>query len=297
MTVQSRFLIALGMALIGSLMGLAEAEAQQVVRYTYRMGGDTATSSPQEAEAVLRMPKGEPNGSAVVILHHAGGWSMGTTSQYGEYLSERGFVTLEPRMFISRERRGPTLTHVAQTMGALQYLAQVAGVRRDAISVMGLSYGAWIAIYGATDWFYQAHGAPDLRFQRVAALYPMCWMLGDGLRGQFGSRPIFRGLPPDFMQRWSGIDMKIFTGDQDDYDDRDPTTCESFVSSLPDERQRRVSSVRTYPGATHGWDHGMTYSFPESVACKGRGCVNTNRFNPQVTSRAKQDLLEFLKHP
>ena len=222
---------------------------------------------------------------------------MGTTTQYGEYFSQRGFVTLEPRMFQRREDRKPTLTHMGQMMGALQYLAQVPQVRKDAISAMGLSYGALLAISGATEWAYKAHEVPDLRFRRLAPLYPVCWLLGTGLRGDFGNWPAFRGVPPQILQRWEGIEMKIFVGDQDDYDDRDPKSCPDFVAAIPDERQRRATAVQVYPGATHGWDHGFTYRFPEPVACKGRGCVNTNRSDPAVTARGKEELLEFLSRP
>ena len=280
------------------VLAVSPAQAQQVVRYTYRTAiGPDAPASSGEAEAVLRLPAGPANGAAVVILHHGGGWNMGTTAQYGEYFSQRGFVTLEPRMFFNREQRKTTLTHTAQMMGALQYLAQMPQVRKDAISAVGLSYGAWLAIFAATEWAYKAHEAGDLRFKRLAPLYPVCWLLDNGLRDAHGHWPIFRGLPAGFMQRWEGIEMKIFVGDQDDYDDRDPKACPDFVAAIPDERQRRASSVQVYAGATHGWDHGRTYRFPEPVACKGRGCVNTNRSDPAVTARAKEDLLEFLGRP
>lgn len=278
--------------------GASQAQAQQTVRYAYRTASSPdAPATSGEVEAVLRMPSGTANGAAVVILHHAGGWSMDTTTQYGETFSQRGFVTLEPKMFNRREDRKSALTHTGQMMGALQYLAQMPQVRKDAISVMGLSYGAWLAIFGATEWVYKAHDMSDLRFKRLAPLYPVCWLLGNGLRDEFGNWPIFRGMPAGFMQRWEGIEMKIFVGDQDDYDARDPKACPDFVAAIPQERQRRATSVQVYAGATHGWDHGRTYRFPEPVACKGRGCVNTNRSDPAVTARAKEDLLEFLGRP
>jgi dienelactone hydrolase len=50
-----------------------------------------------------------------------------------------------------------------------------------------------------------------------------------------------------------------------------------------------------YPGSTHGWDHGKTYSFQTSAACKGKGCVNTNQSNPRVTAEGYKDVLEFFK--
>ena len=284
-------------ALLCSL-GAHLAQAQEVVRYPYRIAAGPGEPARQgEVEASLRRPVGPANGAALVLLHHGGGWEVGTTAQYGEYFSQRGFVTLEPRMFINHLRRRPHVEHLGQAMGALRYLAQMPQVRQDAISAVGLSFGALLTVFAATEWAYKAHDLQDLRFKRLASLYPVCWTLSAGLNGELIKRPVYRGIPAEFMQSWEGIEMKIFTGTQDDYDDRDPKACPDFVNAIPDERQRRASSVQVYPGATHGWDHGRTYSFPEPVACKGRGCTNTNRSDPAITARGKEDLLEFLSRP
>ena len=72
-------------------------------------------------------------------------------------------------------------------------------------------------------------------------------------------------------------------------------TCTDFVASIPDEKQRSLTHVHLYPAATHGWDHGKTYSFFARTACKGSGCNNTNESSPEITQAAKADLLKFLQ--
>ena len=103
------------------------------------------------------------------------------------------------------------------------------------------------------------------------------------------------GFPQDFYDTWIKAPIAIFIGGKDDYESRDPKSCDSFVSSIKDEAQRSKTTVRLYPDATHGWDHGRTYSFQEPFACKWQGCRNTNQSDLEVTERAKSDLLNFLK--
>ena len=271
--------------------------AQKIVRYEYRVAADTQSSASKgTVEAVLRVPAGEPNGKALVILHHKGGWGMGTTAQYGEYFSQRGFVTLEPRMF-NAPSQAVMLVQAGQMIGALEYLARLPQVHRDEISVLGLSWGAFLAVYAATEWIYEAHQVQPLRFHRVASFYPTCSRLQMASQGIQTEQPIFKGMPRDFMQRWAGLEMKIFAGGLDDYEDRDPKACPDFIESIKDERQRKLMSLEFYPNATHGWDHGMNYSFYEPAACKGRGCTNTIRSDSAVTEKAKASLLDFLSRP
>src|SRR4029077_2939994 len=91
----------------------------------------------------------------------------------------------------------------------------------------------------------------------------------------------------------TGAPVRIFAGGKDDYDDRDPNACQEAIDSLP-ESARNWFSVTVYPSATHGWDQRSGAMFYEAIACKGRGCYNSNAPDPQVARQSIKDLIEFL---
>ncbi|MFM8508865.1 MAG: dienelactone hydrolase family protein [Betaproteobacteria bacterium] len=268
-----------------------DALAQESVSIPYT----EHNGSKQQVEAVLRLPSTLTDKRAVIVLHHAGGWLQGTTQQYGELFQRNGVISLDLKMF--DQRPDNPQKHLAQVFGAVNYLAARTDVDPSKISVMGLSYGGAISLYAATAWAHSTYAAPGVKLRSVAALYPTCFF-HDGLaKGE--PRMIRRmgsfGFPVDFYDRWSGIPAKIYIGGKDDYESQDPLSCSSFVSAVKDEAQRKLFAVELYPEAKHGWDHGRTYSFYEPVACKGRGCQNTNQSDPELTERVKENLLEFLK--
>lgn len=273
------------------LLSAFSALAQESVSipYTDLSGGK------HQVEAVLRLPSTPIGKRAVIVLHHAGGWSHGTTQQYGELFQRNGIVSLDLKMFDPRPDNPQK--HLAQVFGALNYLAGRTDVDPAQISVMGLSYGGALSLYAATAWSHSTYAAPGVKLRSVAALYPTCFF-HEGLAK--GDPRIVRrmgsfGFPPDFYDRWSGIPAKIFIGGKDDYESQDPQSCSGFVSAVKDEAQRKLFAVELYPEAKHGWDHGKTYSFFEPIACKGRGCQNTNQSDSELTERVKTNLLEFLK--
>lgn len=137
------------------------------------------------------------------------------------------------------------------------------------------------------------HGsrAPSLKFAKIAPLYLVCWMVEKSNR-QEASRFHPSGIPPAFLQRWQQIPMRIFAAGKDDYNDRDPDACASMIETIPDERQRALTSLVVYPEATHGWDQNSAV-FYEPVGCKGRGCTNRNIYNRSVVEEAKTELLRF----
>lgn len=49
----------------------------------------------------------------------------------------------------------------------------------------------------------------------------------------------------------------------------------------------------TYPEATHGWNQ-SSQSFFTEIGCKGRGCINRNLFNKEVTEASTKDIVRFL---
>lgn len=248
-----------------------------------------------DAEGLLRLPKDKANKQAVVILHHAGGWFSGTTHQYGEVLEMSGFVTLEVRMF--DQQPDHPQKHLAQAFGALQYLAKRAEVDPAQISIMGLSYGGAAAIYAATRWANDKYNLGGVKPKAIVAFYPTCFFHEGIATGE--SRIIRRlrgfGFPENFYSTWIRTPIRILIGGLDDYESRDPKACESFINSVPDEEQRKLISVKLFPTATHGWDREQTFVSYDPLACKWKGCINTNRSDKVVTEAAKADLIEFLK--
>ena len=269
----------------------ATAAAQESIRLRFL----DIQGNAHEVEGLLRTPRQGANGKAVVILHHAGGWRAGTTHQYGSFLERHGFVTLEVAMFEDKPENPQK--HLAQVFGAVQYLSRQPQVDASQISVMGLSYGGALSLYSATAWAHATYQRSGPRLRSVAAFYPTCFFHEGLARGQprMTSRLSGFGFPPDFYREWTRIPITILVGGRDDYESRDPKSCDAFVSALPDEEQRSRVTVRLYPDATHGWDHGRTYSFFEPLACKWQGCRNTNQADPDVTEKAKADLLDFLR--
>lgn len=252
--------------------------------------------SEKSIEAVLTLP---PKGTsdkrpAIVILHHAGGWGAGTTTQYANFLSSHGFVTLEPRMFNVDGEKEDTYAHMPGVFGSLAYLAKHADVDDKKIALMGLSYGALLSLYAGTEWAQQKYQPGAHRYAAIASFYPLCWVVKAYVTRSIGKWKN-RAYPESMMDKWTGIPTMIFAPGMDDYESRDARSCEDFVASIPDAKQKSLTSVQVYPGATHGWDHGRTYTFFARTACKGVGCNNTNESNPAVTEQAKNDLLKFLR--
>lgn len=251
-----------------------------------------------KVEAVLRKPATKPNGQAILLLHHGGGFSMGTTGQYADLFTAAGYVTLEPKLFERSSNIPPPLRLYATMAASLRFLSRQSGVEPDKVSAMGLSLGAILTINAASEWFYERYRLESLRFHRLAALYPVCWMMSEATKGRTqGIRP-FNGLPSNFLQRLAGVPLLILAGGKDDYDSRNPAACVDFVAALPDARQSRLTQVKVYPEATHGWDHGRTYEFEVQDGCAMRAtCWNRNVASPEIVEKAKRDLLEFFGRP
>jgi len=227
---------------------------------------------------------------AVVILHHGGGCLGSQTPQYAKALNAAGYVTLEPCLFTSVQSRSPsTVTYLPQVFGALRFLAQLPFVDKTRIGITGGSYGGVLSLVSATDWAYKTHGDQDFpRFAAHAPFYPPCYLVEQFVRAKKGRSDI----PGDAYERFGASPIRIYAGGNDDYEDRDPKSCESLVEALPPEVRPQIT-IKLFPEASHGWDHGNTYSFFERVACKGKGCTNTNTSDPAVTLEGIRDLTAF----
>jgi len=266
--------------------------AQTVVKINYDTGEGTAV---QQVEAVLRQAEGTANGQALLILHHAGGFSFHTTKQYGEYFSTRGFVTLELKMFHDVRSRPDPITLHGQVMGGLKYLASTQGVDPKKVSAMGMSLGAFLTIDATSHWFYEHYQAGELRFNKLAALYPVCWRMTEANKGTIQGDPIFTGLPHTFLQRSAVIPLLVLGAGKDNYDTLDAEACPTFAKTIADPRQAALTQVIVYPNATHGWDHGRNYSFPVRGGCTGRtNCTNYIVSSPETVDQGKRAVLNFL---
>ena len=278
-------------ALLIWLLALSAA-AQTVVNVKYDTGAGTPV---QQVEAVLRQADGVANSQALLILHHGGGFSFDTTKQYGEYFSKQGFVTLELKMFHDGRNRPDPITLHGQVMGGLKYLASIQGVNPQKVSAMGMSLGAFLTIDATSSWFYEHYQAGELRFNKLAALYPVCWFMTEANKGQTHDIPIFIGMPKNFLQRSAGIPLLVLGAGKDSYDTLDAEACPTFVKSIPDPRQATLTQVVVYPNATHGWDHGRNYNFLVRGGCTGRtNCTNYIVSSPETVEKGKQAVLAFL---
>jgi dienelactone hydrolase len=269
---------------------VAPALAQSAVTWEYEL----PSGLPGQAQGVLRIPTEGRNGHAMLLLHHSGGFDRGTTAQYAALFQQRGFLTLELRLFDRPENRPVAPVMYAMTASALMFLSRQPGVQADKVSAIGLSMGAFMAIVGASSWFYAEHNLGDARFHKLAALYPVCWSASEISKGHTEGLPHVAGLPSNFLQSFAGVPLLILAAGRDDYDGRNPRACLDFAASMRDTRQSSITQVKVYAEASHGWDHGRTYDFMVWGGCVGRtNCRNRNVHSPEHTERGKQDLLAF----
>lgn len=278
-----RHLLTFALLVLSLLFGTAFAE---VVSFT-------STKSSKLTEAVLTSPSSavSKNAPAVVILHHGGGCVHSQTPQYAKALSSAGYYTLEPCLFYNAQaRERSTVVYLPQVFGALRYLASLDGVDKNRIAIIGGSYGAALAFVSATEWAYKNHADQSLPpFAAHAPFYPGCYIYDRFIKARKGRSD----LPGDAYDKFVGAKVRIYTGDSDDYDSRDPKACEMMIDLLSPEAKALVS-LKVFVGATHGWDHPLGSSFFEPLACKGRGCQNTNESRPDITQQGIVDLIEFL---
>jgi dienelactone hydrolase len=262
----------------------------QLISYQYEFEG----KKDLKTDAVFRKPA-SVNGKvpAVIILHDGGGWFTERTRQYGDLFTANGYATLEPRLFYDEKATRTNKKDLASLYSALEYLSKQPEIDKNKIYVVGMSAGANLAMLAKTKMASETFNRSDTQFKAIAALYPVCWAFMDTISGK--PPRTFTDFSIANMQNWQPTPIRLFIPEFDDYDDKDTKTCDSFIEKIPSNEARSTFSVKVYAGATHGWDHGKTYSFQTSFACKGKGCTNTNQSNPTVTKQGYMDVLEFFK--
>jgi dienelactone hydrolase len=264
----------------------------QLITYQYQYDG----AKDLKTDAVFRKPASASINNkvpAVIVLHDGGGWSTERTRQYGDLFISNGYATLEPRLFYDAKAPRTYKKDLASLYAALAYVSKQPEVDKNRIYAVGMSAGAILALLAKTKVGDESFGQPGITFKAIAPLYPVCWLFSAAMDGN--PHKSFSGFTAADMKNWQLTPTRLFIPEFDDYEDRDTKTCENFIAKIPSEQARSSFSIKLYSGATHGWDHGKTYSFQTEAACKGRGCLNTNQSNPAVTQQGYKDILEFFK--
>lgn len=263
-----------------------------LISYQYEFGG----KKDLKTAAVFRKPATASSHNkvpAVIILHDGGGWSTERTRQYADLVTANGYASLEPRLFFDDKAPRTNKKDLASLYAALDYLVKQPEIDKNRVYIIGMSAGAMLSILAKTTMADESFNRTGTRFKAIASLYPVCWFFTSTLEGN--PPKSFADFSVSDMKNWQTTPIRLFIPEFDDYEDRDAATCGNFIAKIPSEQARSSFSIKLYPGATHGWDHGKTYSFNTSSACKGKGCVNTNQSNPAVTQQGYKDVLEFFR--
>ena len=270
------------------------AYAQDLINLKYL---DTKNIERQ-FESIITTPKSPGKKGAVILLHHRGGWKVGTTNQYAELFEKNNIISVEPRMFDTTPDN--PLVHLSQLFSTLKYLGKREDVDATKISVIGLSWGASLSIYAGTRWAQEQYGKEAPPIKNIIPLYPTCFFHEDLIK----RRPVLIermrgfGFVDGFHETWAKIPITIFTGGLDDYDNRMQEPCKGFIASILDAEQWKVTSEISYPKATHGWDRSEfrdAQTRIEPLGCKMTRCNVTIEYNKEVTNSVKLKILEILE--
>jgi dienelactone hydrolase len=261
----------------------------QLIRYSYSYENQKINNT----DAVYRKPTTNASGKspAVIILHDGGGWSTERTRQYGDLFTANGYATLEPRLFNDDKAPRTYKKDLASLYAALEYLATQPNIDQQQIYALGMSAGAILTMLAKTQAAKDTFGKTGPSFKALASFYPVCWIFSDVIDGK--TIRIFKDFSANDLKSWQPTPIKLFIPEFDDYEDKDSTTCANFIAKIPNKQASDSFSIKMYSGATHGWDHGKTYSFQTGAGCKGKGCINTNQSNPGVTASGYKDVLDF----
>jgi dienelactone hydrolase len=223
---------------------------------------------------------------ALVVLHHAGGYSAGTTEQYAKHFASKGYIVAEPLMFATASQRLSGEKAQEISFATLSYLASLEEVDPNKVGVMGLSYGAVLSLFSSTKGVTRKYTSSN-QFAAHATLYGLCWYARKHLEG--AERVVSQsGFPKEIWEEPTGAPVLMLVGGKDNYEPSN--TCEKFIEKAP---VKDHYSVIIYPEATHGWDHEGSREFFDRMACEGNGCLNRNESNPEVTAKGMKDLETF----
>ena len=171
---------------------------------------------------------------AVIVLHGCNGVSR-HVREVATRLAGWGYAalvvdSLRPRglkNICNHGRDFPAGRRVADIFVAADYLRSRKDIDPNRIGALGISHGAWTALYAAIPSVVEEAKARPL--QAVVAYYPWCFP-----------------HPPPFM-----IDVQIFIGGADDW--TPAGRCVDMLATYPKTASHRPL-LKIYPGATHSFD-------------------------------------------
>lgn len=261
-------------------------------------------SAPTPIPGTLLKPTGEGRFPAILIMHDCTGLgpgSSGAAARWAATLVDKGYVVLTPDSYSTREfpqgvcnELGPHMRPVSNparvndAYGALRALAQLPYVDSGRIAVLGISYGATVALMLGAD--LRSPNGPN--FAAAVALHPSCanpyrgWSTNrrDGNYGpvvhHFGS---YRANAPVLM----------LLGEKDDWTPAED--CKRLLAAS--DKGGAPIELKIYPEAHHLFDSTLPLSFDEKRlnfnARNGRGA--TAGAHPTAWSAAVTDVASFLE--
>jgi uncharacterized protein len=180
---------------------------------------------------------------AVVIVNSSPGFD-GRGAFYADALNQAGIATLEIDMFQGRGLPLSPVLNMPHVYQSLQYLARHPRIDPARVGMMGLSWGAQVAMLTSSVELARRYSDRNLRFAAHRALYPQCWVI---LTARNGKGKLLKRAP---FNQVTGSPVHILAGDKDVYDD--PDGCLKFVASPPGSGRPHFS-ITVYEGATSAW--------------------------------------------
>lgn len=276
------------LALLALALGTAAARVEERVFFP-SLDGDVAAGQPTTLTGILYRPVGEGPFPAVVGQHGCSGLRgpdgrlFGTFADWSRVLTQAGFVVLWVDSFtprgasrVCRESPPEVAPHRARNRdaaGALMWLRDLPGVRRDRIALAGWSHGGASALATTGD-LRDGTGlaATEGGFRATVAFYPgWCrarWMTG------------WRTTTPTL----------VLLGALDDWTPAEP--CAEMMRAA----QALASPVEfvIYPDAHHSFDAHFAPR-PQTHAIGPRGIAPTSGANPAARADAHRRVVDFLK--
>lgn len=245
----------------------------------------TITGAPTGAKISgdLRLPRGDGQPMAAVLILHSSPGFDGRGDFYAEALNRVGIATLEIDYLEGKGIPATPRDNLPLVFRTLHHLAGHARLDPRRIGVLGFSWGGLLAVLTSSSEVAREYG-DGLQFAAHVGLYPICWRhqaIATGQSGWFG-REVYRHV--------TGRQVLILAAGKDAFDE--PDSCQRFVSELPPDTSRSFSVTR-YPAATFGWDSRFSSATYDAGVNQGRGGINTIVADPEIARRSREHVVDF----